>query len=437
MQQKGEKQVIDTKMKLTQDEIDILKGSQGDTMRKVMETLVRYGDASGAEIFVPIEGPVHLVTSVGFVAHHPTVKLYKALAEKGVKTKLPFTVNPRPMDLENIKSTDEEEKSFKMLYCYQEEFEEILKKLGIMDANYYSCTPYVDEVGNIPKRGANLAWAESSAVAYANSVLGARTNRTSGYIDLFSGIIGKTPKFGLLTDEGRKANWVIELRTETIPRPQILGSAIGKKVLDLVPYIKGLSKFLGTELNDKTKDYLKNLGAAAASNGAVGLFHVENITPEAKDIGEKLIRDDAKTYVIDDAELARIVSSYPVLWKNPNANPQIAFFGCPHLSFAELSELAENIEKELKKQGKSKISVRTIALASRSVIDKFKKTDDYPRLMAAGVVLSSICPCWYLSAPPLVGNEAVTNSNKLRTYSHARYVDDADLIRAIVKGGLQ
>ena len=181
----------------------------------------------------------------------------------------------------------------------------------------------------LPKRGEILSWAESSAVVYANSVLGARCNRNSGIIELMGSIAGFVPEFGLLTDEGRKADWIIEIKTTKKPEAQILGSAIGMKVMEKVPYIRGLDKWIGTELNDEACAYLKDFGAATASNGSVGLYHIENLTPEAVDYGKKLLRDNAPTYIIDDAELERVKNSYPCILKDPNATPKLCFYGLP------------------------------------------------------------------------------------------------------------
>ena len=128
-------------------------------------------------------------------------------------------------------------------------------------------------------------------------------------------VVGYVPRFGLLTDEGRKATWIVKIETTKKPEAQLLGSAIGMKVMADVPYIVGLDKWLGGELDDAAKTYLKDFGAATASNGAVGLYHVENITPEAVKYGKDLIAEDAKVYVVDDAELQRVYESYPVIWK--------------------------------------------------------------------------------------------------------------------------
>ena len=128
------------------------------------------------------------------------------------------------------------------MYSKQKDYDEQLKKLGIMSDDAYTCTCYMEEVGNIPEEGDILSWAESSAVVYANSILGARCNRNSGILDLFGSIAGCVPYFGLLTDEGRKATWLIEVKTSKKPEAQLLGSAIGMKVMEDVPYVTGMDK---------------------------------------------------------------------------------------------------------------------------------------------------------------------------------------------------
>jgi hypothetical protein len=149
------------------------------------------------------------------------------LIKNGIGSTVPFSVDPRPMDMKNLPSNFLQKIVFKVMYGKQEDYEGQLRKLGLMSNDGFTCTCYMDKVGNIPKKGDILSWAESSAVVYANSVLGARCNRNSGIIELFGNILGKVPKFGLLTDEGRKATWIIEVKTEETPEAQVLGSAIG------------------------------------------------------------------------------------------------------------------------------------------------------------------------------------------------------------------
>jgi len=280
-----------------------------------------------------------------------------------------------------------------------------------------------------------LAWAESSAVVYANSVLGARSNRNSGVLELMCGIVGKAPRFGFLTDEGRAASWVIELNTTVCPEAQLLGSAIGMKVIEDVPYIRGLDRYLGGELDDRARDYLKDMGAATASNGAVGLYHVEGLTPEAKDKGKALVRKDAKVYVIDDAEIARIKAGYPMMWKDADAKPTRCFVGCPHLSRSQLYGWVDRLEASLKAAGRKRVAVPTVLTTAPDVEAAFRAdAQAAARLKATGATLSSICPLMYMNNPLCGKKPVITNSNKLRTYTKARYYTDAEIL-AIVSGG--
>lgn len=419
-------------MKLTKEEKEILAGKQGETKAKIMKTLVEFGDVFGAEKLVPVTHDGHLVTSFGIGLLKPVYRIMDEIIDAGLKTEYPFTVDPRPLDYKNVKCGPLNKLIFsKIMYSQQKHYEEQLEKIGLKNKAAFTCTCYLNEVGNTPKYGDVLSWAESSAVVFANSVLGARCNRNSGMLDIFGAILGKVPKFGLLTDEGRKANWVVEVKTKTLPEAQILGSAIGMKVMEDVPYIKGLDKFLGTELNDETISYLKDFGAATASNGAVGLYHIENLTPEAKKYKEKLLNEKVKKYVIDDKELERVYKSYPVMWKNANAKPSLCFIGCPHLTFEQLGEWTKMIEEGLKLSNRKKLKVRTIMTGAPDVLERFKQTEDYKKLLGYGVKFSSICPLMYTNNPIAGGKPIITNSNKLRTYSKSRYYKNDDIVKII------
>lgn len=340
-------------MKLNEEQQAMLDGSRGAVMAKIMKTLVMYGDAFGAERMVPVTSRYgHTVISFGLGVMDPVYDLYDEILSAGILPEQKFTADPKPLD-PKVPSGPLEDLVFKkLMYNRQERYEQQLKKLGITKDEDYTCACYLEQVGNAPQKGDVLSWAESSAVVYANSVLGARCNRNSGILEMMGSIAGFVPEFGLLTEEGRKADWVVEVRCEKKPEAQLLGSAIGMKVMEEVPYIKGLDAWLGTELNDSAKAYLKDFGAATASNGAVGLYHIENLTPEAVELGESLIKPDAKVYVIDDAELERVHREYPVIWKNPDANPQLAFVGCPHLSLQQLTDWARAVLKGLEANGK-------------------------------------------------------------------------------------
>ena len=423
-------------MILTKEQQAILDGEKGETLAKVMKTLVMYGDAFEAEKLVPITSKYnHLVTSFGLKVMSPVYDLMQQLLDAGVSSGQKFSVDPRPID-KNVPANFLQNLVFnKFMYTKQDFYEKQLEKLGLMEKDAFSCTCYMDEVGNKPAKGDVLSWAESSAVVYANSVLGARCNRNSGIIDIMGSIVGYVPYFGLLTNEGRKASYVVKICTTKKPEAQLLGSAIGMKVMEDVPYVIGLDKWIGTELNDSACAYLKDFGAATASNGAVGLYHIDNLTPEAVELGESLILDGAEEYVIDDAELERVKNEYPVVWKDPDASPKLCFIGCPHLSLEQLKSWTENVEKGLSESGKKKVCIPTVFTAAPKVLEAFEKTEYAARLKATGVITSYICPLMYMNNPLCKKMPVITSSNKLRTYTSARYYTDEEILSTITKGG--
>ena len=422
-------------MKLNEEQQAMLDGSRGAVMAKIMKTLVMYGDAFGAERMVPVTSRYgHTVISFGLGVMDPVYDLYDEILSAGILPEQKFTADPKPLDPKVPSSPLEDLVFKKLMYNRQERYEQQLKKLGITKDEDYTCACYLEQVGNAPQKGDVLSWAESSAVVYANSVLGARCNRNSGILEMMGSIAGFVPEFGLLTEEGRKADWVVEVRCEKKPEAQLLGSAIGMKVMEEVPYIKGLDAWLGTELNDSAKAYLKDFGAATASNGAVGLYHIENLTPEAVELGESLIKPDAKVYVIDDAELERVHREYPVIWKNPDANPQLAFVGCPHLSLQQLTDWARAVLKGLEANGRKRVAVPTVFTAPVPVIREFEKTIYAWPLKKAGVVISYICPLMYMNNPLCKSKAVLTSSNKLRTYTSAKYCTDAEILETITGG---
>ena len=423
-------------MYLTPEQQAILDGTKGETMAKVMKTLVMYGETFGADKMVPVSSKYnHLVTSFGLKMMGPVFDLMQQLIDAGAVSGQQFSVDPRPVD-KNVPANFLQNIVFNMfMYSKQGSYEEQLKQLGLMNDDAFTCACYLDQVGNKPAKGEILSWAESSAVVYANSVLGARCNRNSGIMDIMGSIAGCVPHFGLLTDEGRKATWIVEVKTTKKPEAQLLGSAIGMKVMEDVPYIVGLDQWIGSELNDENCAYLKDFGAATASNGAVGLYHVDNLTPEAKELGKFLIADNARVYVIDDAELQKVQDNYPVIWKNPNAKPKLCFVGCPHMSLQQLKDWTVRVEEGLKASGNAKVLIPTVFTTAPAVKKEFEKTEYAARLKATGVVLSYICPLMYMNNPLCGPMPVITCSNKLRTYTTARFYTEAEILTKITKGG--
>ena len=423
-------------MYLTPEQQGILDGVKGETMAKVMKTLVMYGETFGADKMVPVTSEYnHLVTSFGLKMMKPVFDLMQQLIDAGVVSQQKFSVDPRPVDPKVPANALQKLIFNKIMYAKQADYEKQLGELGLMNEDAFTCACYLDEMGNKPKKGDVLSWAESSAVVYANSVLGARCNRNSGIMDIMGSIAGFVPHFGLLTDEGRKASWIVEVKCKNKPEAQLLGSAIGMKVMEDVPYVTGMEQWLGTELTDDTCAYLKDFGAATASNGAVGLYHIENLTPEAKEQGRELLLPDAMVYVIDDAELERVKNSYPVMWKKPDGKAKLCFVGCPHMSMEQLIQWTLRVEAGLNANGRKKVLIPTVFTTAPAVKKAFEKTEYAARLEKTGVILSCICPLMYMNNPLCGSMNVITSSNKLRTYTTARYYTEDEILAKITKEG--
>jgi predicted aconitase len=307
-----------------------------------------------------------------------------------------------------------------------------------MRKDAWSCVCYAPEIGNVPKLGDNLSWSESSAINYANSAIGARTNRNSMGIDTLTAFLGKAPYFGLMTDEGRKATWLIEVKDmPRMPLAEMLGSAIGLKVTGDVPYIVGMDGFVNALPNKM--GYLKDMGAATASNGAVGLYHMDGVTPEAIEQGRDLLKPGYQTYVIDWKELQRVYAAYPNLWPEAkkNATPERVFIGCPVNTREQLEYWGSTLVNSLEKYGKSKLTVPTTLFAHTLVAENFRKMNaNLAKRMEAGgidIALDS-CPMMWLSTPFKTPPMVATNSNKTRAYSTARYFPDSELTHIAVTG---
>ena len=421
---------------LQEEEIDILQGNQGKILQKVMETVVLYGEALAAEQLIDIEGPGHFVIPWCSPGIAPPIEMLEKLVSAGLKSKYPVTLDPyAPLDFENLNLELDVEIEINEMYKDQERYDELMIELGLRDKDAYTCNPYQPEVGNIPEFGMILAWSESTCAVYANSVIGARTNRNGAIMDLLSNIVGKTPHTEYLADEGRKAAWLIEIKTNEIPNPQLLGALIGQKVVSDVPFISGLENFLGEGINDASRDYLQEMGTACATYGAVGLFHVENITPEAAAQGRNLLVSDYTRYTIMDEDIRRLFHSYPLLWTDNSAKPETCYIGCPHLSYRQMSWWSDKIYQTLKERNQEKLAVETVIFSAPQIIEKFKlDKEKYQYLLSVGVNFSPSCCETIFETRLCTGKPILTNSNKLRAYTTARFFPDEELVEIIVNG---
>jgi predicted aconitase len=313
-------------MYLTREEEFILNGEKGEVYEKVFRLLVRLGDIYGADKMIPV-GSVQ-VAGVSYKSiGDPGRDFLEDFAEKGAKVKVLTFLNPAGMDMENWKELgfpkDFAENQIRIMNAF--------KKMGIVVTA--TCTPYL--AGNLPRFGEHIAWSESSAVSFSNSVIGARTNREGGPSALAAALCGVTPNYGLHLDENRKPNIVINVGAELKCNSDFgaLGYHVGKLIKNKIPYFKGIK--------DANTDNLKALGAAMAASGAVALYHAENLTPEAKIMETKGLENV-------DVTSKEIKETYEKL--NTGKDADIVILGCPHASLREIATVAEKLRgKKLSK----------------------------------------------------------------------------------------
>jgi predicted aconitase len=323
-------------MRLTEEEQAMLAGDLGPGVRKAMEILVALGTIYGAEDLVPVTS-----VQVAGVSYQNLgeagLEFLADWAAQGATTRVPTTLNPAGLDLERW-----QELGFDPAFAgRQAQVIQAFAAMGIRTT--CTCTPYL--VGNLPARGDHVAWSESSAVSFANSVLGARTNREGGPSALAAAIAGCTPRYGLHLADNRRAQLILDVRcpVETGADLGALGTMVGQLARNRVPYFRGLASQLATP-----RDSLKALGAAMAASGAVALYHVEGVTPEADD--PDIIAPKADTFAIESlaegyAALNTAASSSPtapgVLKKGKGEKIDLVWIGCPHASLDELAQVIE------------------------------------------------------------------------------------------------
>jgi len=425
------------RLTLSTEEQALFDGQRGPTLQKTIRAVVDYGEIFGASRLIPLRGAPHHAVSWGSRGIEPLLRLYRDLADAGLRTYAPFTSNPKPMDPVHLPMDPDQLTALEGVFGFMEELERLNLELGMRSPRDWSCACYEPEMGNTPEFGDYLAWSESSAVSYVNSVIGARSNRNPIGIDMLCSILGKAPYFGLMTDRGRQATWLIDVRTSRLHQVQVLGSAIGLRVMEGIPLIVGLDRFL-SRTAAISNGYFKDLGAAIAGNGGASLIHIEGVTPEAIRWGRDLLRDGFETYVVDDDEIERVHAGYPNLWRNRHGTPKRVYLGCPHLTVEQMREWARRIIDAVDAVGGSKIGIPTSLFGSPYVRSAFKARHPElaDRLKELGVTIPSSCPMMWCSTPLEDAELVATNSNKTRVFTTARFFNDDVLTDLIVTGEL-
>jgi len=344
-------------MHLTKEEEKIYEGEEGWAYQIAMRILVKLGDLFKADWLIPIDS-AH-VSGVSYkTIGDAAIELFEALVEAGAKSKVRSTANPAGIDYnhleEMIKLPEMHRKQAKIINLYE--------KMGIDPI--LTCTPYYI---SRPKEGVHLAWAESSTVIYANSVLHSWTNREGGPSALAAALIGKTPNYGVHKPENRQANVLV--RVESDPKDEAefgaLGIHLGRILKDEVPAFEGLLH--------PNEDQLKHLGAAMASTGMTSLFYPCASCPKSSS------RLETISVTADDLKNASESLS------TTNEAPDMIYIGCPHCSFKEMKKVAQRI-----KGRKIREDVKFWVCASRYVREK---AESYVRMIeaAGGKVISDTC----------------------------------------------
>jgi predicted aconitase len=303
-------------MQLTKDEERMLNGELGYAARKSMEILTALGDIYGADRLIKV-GSVQ----VAGVSYHNLgdagLEFLNELAKDG-RVKVLTTLNPAGMDLENWQNLGISEE----FAAKQNLVIDAFKRMGILIS--CTCTPYL--IGNLPRYGEHIAWSESSAVTFANSVIGARTNREGGPSALAAAFVGKTPRYGLHLDENRAPNIHVQVNANLTKLSDwgALGYSIGKKAENKIPYITGIAE---AEL-----DELKSFCASVVTYGAQPLFYMQGITPGAEN--QPVPRE---TVVIEDRDIKEAYDSI----NDQVTDIELVCVGCPHCSIKEIAEIAE------------------------------------------------------------------------------------------------
>jgi predicted aconitase len=384
-------------MNLTPEQQAIVDGAEGPEMALAMKTLVRYGEAFNAQRLVPIRS-AHLTGSFAISTFSGYYELLGKLVDAGIKVKVPTTLNPRP-------GYDFSMQNRLIAFRKQKHHEEQLARLGVTPN--YSCVCY--HSANVPEFGDILGWAESSAVVYANSVIGARTNRNSIMVDVCMAVTGLTPEFGLLFDENRKGDILIKLDIDEMD-DDALGFVLGQRIVDKVPVIEHYP-FNVTSL--------KNLGATMAAAGGVGLFHVERVTPECPSL-DAVFDKEPEVWTITQRDLDA------VRWERKRQDEEagMVVFGCPQMTLDEIKEVARYFI------GK-KVTRRTLFHIVPHDYAELMKLPLAEQLIEAGIELHQHCPLAAMTVRLSPKNRhLLTNSGKLHYYlAGAEYGNLDDMLR--------
>lgn len=376
-------------MELDSAQERLLRGEEGEAKQFAMEIATKVGDAVGAESLAPIKS-AHILAHYSSL-HDAGVDVLERFASSGGKFAVPTSVDPASIDLQNWRSfgIPEEYASQQFRLC------DAYAKLGGMRC--WTCVQY--QVCNIPKQGESVAWAESSAVVFANSVIGCRSNKITAGLDVACAVLGLTPKFGMLNDENRVARVAFKLGFDRLSDLDYrsLGIFIGRTAGSRVPALLGLPAGV-------TSDEIKHLGAAAAAAGPVTMIHLPGITPGTRTLSDATAGDRVEEVEIAKDDLPGIEADL----NQTSEPPDLVAFGVPHLSVSELGELAKQLLGRRLKRG-----VKMYAYTSSQAYDMAVRTGITTIIEATGARISHSTDAEISPLKRLGFNVVMTNSAKL------------------------
>jgi predicted aconitase len=411
-------------MELTKEDQRLLESKEGEPKRFAMRVLAKFGEATGADRMIPIAS-AHLVACSYSSVGEAGIEIYTRLVDQGAKVAVPTTLNPASVDFRRW----QEHKIPKPYADRQMILVDLVEKMGAIPI--WSCTPYYQL--NVPRFGQYVAWAESSAVAFVNSVIGARTNRLSAYVDLCAALVGKMPRFGLYLKENRSGDFLIEINQELNNNFKshyypALGYMMGMLAKERIPVVDGLS--------EASFDQLKMMCAASASSGSVAMFHIIGITPEARTRDEafqgKRPQENIQVGVKEIKEVINMMRTYV------GDKAHTVAIGCPHASIDQMRQYSELLDGKKVHDG-TVLWICTSQLVE-AIAAKMGYMDTLKR--AGATIVTDTC----INNPPWSGwgfESLVTDSGKFAYYtpstvgSKCFFTSTEQCIRAAISGRIE
>jgi len=414
-------------VKLSREDEQMLNGQKGPAAQMAMRIMVRMADVVDAPQMMDVT-QAH-IDGCGLLSD-TGLEFAETLAAKGAKVSIPTTLNMGPLDLQNWKqfgvSEDFAAKAIRQAKAYTD--------MGCIPT--WTCAPYQSYL--TPAFGRQIAWGESNAICYANSVLGARTNRYGDFIDICAAITGRVPKCGLHLKQNRAGQILLKLLDIDPAIMQsnaffaTLGHLVGSLADDKIPVIEGLPI-------KASSDQLKAFCAAAASSGAIALFHAIGITPEANTLEEAFQGDQPERVI--DIHLSDLQKAASELSTAPEGMKlDLVILGCPHFSFDEFRQLAELIQAHTEKSQTLYPDVRFIVISSQTSYSLLQRSDFIDVLINFGVEIT-LDTCMFHT--PMISKDTkviMTNSGKCAYYAPGElsvkvaFGTMADCVNSAVKG---